>query len=125
MRDNMGMYRGKLVDGNGWIYGNLLDDNCTKKTYYILSQDAGNFDEFEEVIPETVGQFNPVINNYEGDIIYCKNRNLKGTIIKNELENWDILWDTDDGNYCDWDFDEYAYDQSADFITIGNIHTEA
>ena len=70
-------FRGKRLDNGEWVYGDLeirrIDMRCFIHTY---NDDGTYFRQFE-VIPETVGQFIGIEDNYnhdvyEGDIIECK-----------------------------------------------------
>ena len=70
-------FRGKRVDNNKWVYGSLVIQKYNKiNKYYIihLAFISSEFAFFEEVIPETVGQFVELkdskgIEIYEGDIL--------------------------------------------------------
>ena len=68
------LFRGKSAYSNKWLYGNLIDNGLSgkDKSVFILPTDADNYDEYEEVIPETVGQFTGLkdkngIRIFEGD----------------------------------------------------------
>jgi len=67
-------FRGKSIESGKWIYGNLLDNGLSlKKKFFILPSEADNFDEYEEVHSESVGEFigkkdKKGVDIYEGDI---------------------------------------------------------
>ena len=48
------LFRGKRVDNGEWIEGCLLFDK--KEAYAILPLEAKYHDEYENIIPDTVGQ---------------------------------------------------------------------
>lgn len=76
-------FRGKTAKGE-WVYGayykqrefygDETDIDCIITTKDVLSNDLGL--DYEEVIPETVGQYIGICDNngkkvYVGDIVYC------------------------------------------------------
>lgn len=68
------LFKAQTKDGRKWIFGNLIDDGMKNKRYFILPSDADNYDEYEEVRPDTVCQSTGITdingnNIYEGDIL--------------------------------------------------------
>lgn len=72
------LFRGKRIDGKGWVYGNLV--HYKSKPFIVGNLIEAN-DEYTvlnfwyPVIPETVGQFITTINGYkvfDGDIFTIK-----------------------------------------------------
>ena len=93
MRKEMGQYRGRRVDGQGWLHGSLINNAFyTSKTgkpcCYILDTDEDYdcwedivyiLDEDGEVDPETVGQQTPFADRFGQPIfegMHVKTRSL-------------------------------------------------
>ncbi len=75
MREYMGLYRGKQIDNDAWVYGSLLVFPNTKRTKILRwNQSDLEFDEYE-VVPETVGECTGLrdMNDdliFEGDLFH-------------------------------------------------------
>ena len=135
------LFRGKTKDGE-WVYGcyykqkqfygEKVESDCIIVTDDILSNDLGL--DYEEVIPETVGQFTGLIDLngkkiFEGDIIANYFGEIYGVVEYGESSfDSGILKYTgyfckpsrvyDDGNLYD-ESDEDYWDRHQ---VIGNIH---
>lgn len=71
MRENIGIYRGKVLDTGEWIYGNLL---TYPKGYAEISPLKKDINCFYDVDPITVGEFTSKVDKngkriFEGDIV--------------------------------------------------------
>jgi len=103
-------FRGKRVDGKGWIYGGY-HKNDSGLTFIII----GSYGEkighcFIEVIPETVGQYTGLKDKngkeiYDGDI-------LKGNVYL----RFEVEWDSENTG---WNIAPHC---QSTFEIIGNIH---
>lgn len=78
------LFRGKRIDNNEWIYGDLLHPTKDDDNYYIkdFTQKKNNC---HAVISETIGQYTGVkdMNNkriFEGDVISIPYRDMSGFI---------------------------------------------
>ena len=122
-------FRGKRVDNGEWVTGFYVYMGVSRRgtshlefAHMILdssSKDAEGLVQYE-VIPETIGQFTGIhdkndVEIYDGDIVYIKGEDDKGTIV----------WDSEEL--------EYGIDMEGvqvklgcfygrDLEVIGNIH---
>lgn len=94
-------FRGKRIDNNEWICGNLIVDANKTGRFFIIECGVINYknddntikdfiNEYVEIMPETIGQFTGLYdkNNkpiYEGDII--NNKNIL------EDTNYEVIYD--------------------------------
>ena len=74
-------FRGLQIDGNGWVYGNLIKNEsgqCCIFNYHFIPALSVPSEKFIEVYPETVGQFTGKkingIELYDGDKIEMEKR---------------------------------------------------
>ena len=126
------LFRGKRKDNGEWVEGllkiHLVDGDLTKKENecYITVQwmdEIGKVYRIDyEVIPETVGQYQEVIDVFEGDALYGEEFGEYNTklsswvgIVKNNPEKGRVMILDD---IRDWyEIDDFDFDR-----VIGNIH---
>lgn len=125
------LFRGKTRTGN-WIEGFCFKKSCDVD-YWCISKSpisANDYSEilgdYEEIIPETVGQFTGLKDKngkkiFEGDIVYCKSRldNANMAVIFECGQFRMILSE----NYRNYQTNSGFYDINCfDKEVIGNIH---
>lgn len=62
------LFRGLRADGQGWVYGDLVQYGKYKSIRVLEANEDNPFPE-HIVLPESVGQFNSLYKCFEGDIL--------------------------------------------------------
>lgn len=142
------LFRGKLKSNDEWSFGNL---NVSLRAIVIITPDETPIGKYEQVIPETVGQYTGLTDKngkkiFEGDIIrYADNDEyemyLESIEYPEEYEGVDFsrMWTVDEVVYGDkigypaFDLNAHNFDcnglaelsENGDqwfYEVIGNIH---
>lgn len=116
-------FRGKRIDDESWVYGNLFNWYRRTAVIPIIGDGVRNGSVIgNEVDPETVGQFTGLLDKngkeiYEGDIIGGSNGSINGYLWPFKSE---IKWRSQD---CGFNTPNWGYMDSTHFFeVVGNIH---
>ena len=122
-------FRGRCLDNNKWVYGDLEIRRATGQTFIHTYNDDGTYNKQHEVDPETVGQFtgwNPrkCGELYDGDIIgfddWAFNERQRKRMKHHEGV---IKWSDEYGKYQIWCSNGcYEGNDVADPQLLGNIY---
>lgn len=98
------IFRGKRLDNGEWVEGDyfrkyIYDRYDNGSLHHLIGwqvtdNDGEKFNDYEDVDPDTVGQYTGLQDNnsnariFEGDLL-----SLSGTLIGNQYENEDLLKD--------------------------------
>jgi hypothetical protein len=125
------LFRGKRVDGYGWVYGYLVHDEAEhNQPRIIIGRDYSTGTFFSalapRVIPATVGQFTGLLDAngekiFEGDIVEIYGRYF---IVRFECSRggWFPFASGDGCGCCENETYEPSDDGTVGFDVIGNIH---
>ena len=121
------LFRGKRTDNGEWVEGYFVAVNSkcyigqevteNTKSVSCLNGTWYGFDNFYEVIPETVGEYTGLTDRNNKKI-------FEGDIVKDNLSViYEIIYDEANFQKKDIDLDYgYVLERSTDLIVIGNIH---
>ena len=114
------LFRGKRVDGKGWVYGYLAQNQG--HSWILIPQEGIAYQCFvwEEVIPETVGQFTGLtdkngIKIFKDDIIFVGNLWNENAVIDYDEEISAFV-----AKFKKWGSKRIA--KNTDMEIISNIH---
>lgn len=121
------VFRGKRKDNSEWVYGSLIrsdeyyGENRKQPKYYICPftttfEYEECYDDSNEVVPETIGQFIGLLDN-NGESIF------EGDIIKVHIETLTKMWDTIGVVKCYNTSYGIAYENDQHFLAFNNAST--
>ena len=100
------LFKAKTIDGNRWVEGALLWDSYKgKKRCYILEDNAVDFQEFEDVHPETVCQFTGLLDKngnkiFEGDVFKCDFHKDSELVVVWDFGGMKCKFNREDATFC-------------------------
>lgn len=111
-------FRGKRLDGQGWVYGSLVAVGGMTETYWILESD-GMFR--DGIIPESVGQWTGLVDMdmaeaYEKDVVdvYFQDGDVERAV---------LIWDARRFRYQLKSSERslWGFDDTLRFKIVGNL----
>lgn len=90
-------YKGKHIDGEGWVYGYLIGDDVIVGNIVEFYDDYFNTEYWYKVCSETISHYVTTRNNqdiYEGDLLNCSLPEYEnGNIVDYSVYDGEIVWD--------------------------------
>lgn len=90
-------YKGKRINGEGWVYGYLIGDDVIVGDIVDFNDEYFNTEYWYRVHSETVGRYVTTRNNqdiYVGDLLNCSLPEYEnGNIVDYSVYDGEIVWD--------------------------------
>lgn len=131
--DRIIKFRGKRIDNNKWIYGDLLQPTEFDNIYEISDKNTIDGTRYE-INPETIGQFTGLYDKngreiYEGDIVKINAHNYDYGFKQEEIGqikfidgSFGFYRKIDNIKYCFYDLPAEVAEREIDYYeVIGNI----